>query len=148
MAAIEADLQYLLFLGNLDAKRDWGHAQEYVNGMWLALQQDTPDDYVLATGKSYSVRRFAEQAFGTIGINLQWQDKGTEEQGVCAKTGRTLIKIDPRYFRPTEVSHLEGDGRKARQALGWQHTISFQELVKEMVEADRKRVQLTPKGRN
>jgi GDPmannose 4,6-dehydratase len=136
VAAIATGHQQRLYLGNLDAKRDWGHARDYVEGMWLMLQQSTPDDYVLATGESHSVREFAELAFLEIGRRIRWEGQGTEERGIDAKTGETLIRIDPRYFRPTEVDYLLGDASKAKARLGWRHRTSFKELVREMVAAD------------
>jgi GDPmannose 4,6-dehydratase len=136
VAAIELGLQDKLFLGNLSATRDWGHAHDYVEGMWLMLQQPEPDDYVLATGEAHSVREFVENAFGFIGKKIEWRGSGVAEQGVDAGDGRTLIEIDPRYFRPTETDALLGDPSKARQKLGWKHKISFDQLVREMVETD------------
>ena len=136
VAAIHRGLQDCLFMGNLDAKRDWGHAREYVRGMWMMLQQDEPDDYVLATGESHSVREFVERAFAEIGAQIRWEGKGTAECGIDAKTGRTLVAVDPRYFRPTEVDHLCGDPAKARQRLGWRHEVDFESLVSEMVRED------------
>jgi GDPmannose 4,6-dehydratase len=136
VAAIKHGLQDRLFLGNLDAARDWGHARDYVEGMWLILQQAEPDDYVLATGKSHTVREFVEKAFAHAGRKLVWRGSGKDEQGVDAADGRVLVEIDPRYFRPTEVDTLVGDAGKARSKLGWQHKTSFDALVKEMVEAD------------
>lgn len=136
VAAIAKGEQEVLYLGNLDAKRDWGHARDYVTGMWLMLQQDEPDDYVLATGETHSVRELAELAFAHVGFDLVWRGSGVDEQGVDAKTGRVLVKVDPRYFRPTEVDLLIGDPTKARTKLGWKHTVTFQELVREMVESD------------
>jgi GDPmannose 4,6-dehydratase len=136
VAAIEQGLQERLYLGNLDARRDWGHARDYVEGMWTILQQDQPDDYVLATGESHTVREFVELAFAEIGRSIAWRGKGAEETGVCAKTGQTLVSVDPRYFRPTEVNHLQGDPAKAHQRLGWRHKTRFADLVKEMVAAD------------
>ncbi len=141
VAAIEAGLEQKLFLGNLDAKRDWGHARDFVEGMWLIVQQAKPDDYVLATGEAHSVREFAEIAFRQIGVELKWNGKGVDEKGVDAKSGAVRVEIDPRYFRPTEVQHLVGDATKARTKLGWRHEIGFEELVKEMVEADRARLE-------
>jgi GDPmannose 4,6-dehydratase len=135
-AAIELGLQQKLFLGNLSARRDWGHARDYVEGMWLILQQPEPDDYVLATGEEYSVRDFVERAFGCIGRKIEWRGSGISEQGLDARDGRVLIEIDPRYFRPTETDALLGDPSKARQKLGWRHKVSFDQLVREMVEAD------------
>ncbi|MHA6332457.1 GDP-mannose 4,6-dehydratase [Qipengyuania sp. CAU 1752] len=135
-AAIALGRQDTLFLGNLDAQRDWGHAREYAEGMWRMLQQDEPGDYVLATGKMTSVREFTRWAFEDAGISLEFKGEGVEETGVCAKTGKVLIKIDPRYFRPTEVDLLLGDPSKARRVLGWETKISARELAREMVEAD------------
>src|SRR5919109_5324222 len=136
VAAIRLGKQEALYLGNLDARRDWGHARDYVEGMWRMLQQDTPDDYVLATGETHSVREFVEKAFAVVGTRLAWRGTGVDEQGVDARSGRVLVKIDPRYFRPTEVELLLGDPAKARARLGWRHTVSFDALVREMVEAD------------
>ncbi len=136
VAAIELGYQARLYLGNLDAKRDWGHARDYADGMWRILQQPEPDDYVLATGEAHSVREFVERAFGHIGRDIEWTGKGESEKGIDAKTGDALVEIDPRYFRPTEVDALRGDSGKAKKALGWSHTTGFAELVREMVEAD------------
>jgi GDPmannose 4,6-dehydratase len=136
VAAIELGLQDCLYLGNLDARRDWGHARDYVEGMWLILQQEEPDDYVLATGESHSVREFVELAFGEIGRQIVWRGKGVEEKGIDERSGKVLVAIDPRYFRPTEVDHLLGDPSKANQRLGWRHKTRFADLVKEMVAAD------------
>jgi GDPmannose 4,6-dehydratase len=136
VAAIELGLQDTLFLGNLDAKRDWGHARDYVEGMWLITQQPDPDDYVLATGETRSVREFVEEAFGQVGKKIVWRGSGVDEKGLDARSGRTLVGIDPRYFRPTEVDLLIGDSTKAREKLGWRHKVSFDALVAEMVQAD------------
>jgi GDPmannose 4,6-dehydratase len=136
VAAIELGLQKKLFLGNLDAKRDWGHARDFVAGMWLILQQKKPDDYVLATGESHTVREFVEKSFAHVGRKLAWKGKDAKEKGVDAKTGETLVQIDPRYFRPTEVDHLQGDARKARKVLGWKPKMSFKDLVRDMMESD------------
>jgi GDPmannose 4,6-dehydratase len=136
VAAIELGLQERLYLGNLDAKRDWGHARDYVEGMWLITQQAEPDDYVLATGETHSVREFVEKAFTRVGKRIEWRGKGVAEQGIDAATGRILVEIDPHYFRPTEVDLLIGDPSKARAKLGWRHKVSFDALVAEMVEAD------------
>jgi GDPmannose 4,6-dehydratase len=136
VAAIKAGLQEKLFLGNLDAVRDWGHARDYVEGMWLMLQQAEPDDYVLATGESHPVREFVDKAFAQIGRRIVWRGSGMAEQGIDAADGRVLVEVDPRYFRPTEVDMLVGDPSKARQKLGWRHTTSFDALVNEMVQAD------------
>jgi GDPmannose 4,6-dehydratase len=137
VAAISLGLQDKVYLGNLCAKRDWGHARDYVAGMWAMLQQDTPDDYVLATGETHTVREFAELAFAEAGFMIEWRGEGVKEQGVDAKTGKVLIEIDPRYFRPTEVDILLGDATKARKQLGWSPTITFRQLISEMVAADR-----------
>ena len=136
VAAIELGLQNRLYLGNLDAKRDWGHARDYVEAMWLMLQQEEPDDYVLATGETHSVREFVELSFAELGRKIDWQGAGSEEKGVDAATGKVLVEVDPRYFRPAEVDHLQGDASKARDKLNWKHRTGFAELVREMVEAD------------
>jgi GDPmannose 4,6-dehydratase len=136
VAAIHAGVQDKLFLGNLDALRDWGHAREYVRGMWMMLQQPEPDDYVLATGEAHSVRSFVEKAFACIAIALEWRGAGSREVGVDAATGRVLVEIDPRYFRPTEADILVGDAAKARERLGWRHETRFDDLVEEMVRED------------
>ena len=136
VAAIELGLQNKLYLGNLNAKRDWGHARDYVEGMWLMMQQDEPDDYVLATGETHSVREFVEKAFAHVGRSVEWQGSGVDEKGVERASGRVLVEVDPRYFRPTEVEVLVGDPSKARSKLGWKHRIGFNELVDEMVSAD------------
>ncbi|CUA93361.1 GDP-mannose 4,6-dehydratase [Pannonibacter indicus] len=136
VAAIELGQQKSLYLGNLDAKRDWGHARDYVEGMWRIMQQDEPDDYVLATGETHSVREFVELAFGELGRTIVWKGEGVNEVGLDSKTGAELVKIDPRYFRPTEVDLLLGDPSKAKAKLGWQHTTPFHDLVKEMVASD------------
>jgi GDPmannose 4,6-dehydratase len=136
VAAIEYGHQEKLYLGNLDARRDWGHARDYVEGMWLILQQSKPDDYVLATGEAHSVREFVEKAFSCAGRKIEWQGKGKSERGVEAGTGRVLVEVDPRYFRPTEVDYLIGDPSKARRQLGWHHRVSFDELVELMVKQD------------
>jgi GDPmannose 4,6-dehydratase len=138
VAAIDLGLQDRLYLGNLDAKRDWGHAADYVEGMWRILQQDAPGDYCLATGESHSVREFVELAFLRVGRSIKWQGEGLNEVGMDAATGDCLIKIDPRYFRPTEVEELLGDSSKARRVLGWRHKTSFSQLVSEMVDSDMK----------
>lgn len=135
-AAIKLGRQDRLYLGNLDAKRDWGHAREYVRGMWLMLQQDEPDDYVLATGETTSVRTFVEWAFSDVGIDLRWEGKGVDEKGFCRRSGNCLVEIDARYFRPTEVDLLIGDPTKAKTKLGWVHETSVRDLAREMVEAD------------
>ena len=138
VAAMTLGSREKLFLGNLNAERDWGHAQDYVRGMWLMLQQDKPDDYVLATGRTISVRRFTEMAFAEAGITIAWRGTGREEVAVDTKTGATLVEIDPRYFRPTEVDRLVGDATKAREKLGWVPERSIEELVSEMVREDIK----------
>jgi len=126
-----------LLLGNLNAKRDWGHARDFVEGMWKMLQQETPDDYVLATGETHSVREFVEIAFAEIGIEIAWQDEGIKEVGIDKANGKVWVRVDPRFFRPTEVDLLLGDATKAKQKLGWQPTTSFKTLVQEMVAHDR-----------
>jgi GDPmannose 4,6-dehydratase len=136
VARIEHGLQRCLYLGNLDAVRDWGHAKDYVEGMWLALQQDKPDDYVIATGEAHSVREFVELAFREIDVDIRWTGTGIEERGIDHKTLRTLVRIDPHYFRPTEVDILRGDASKARNVLGWAPKVTFPQLVHEMVWAD------------
>ncbi len=135
-AAIALGRQEKLFIGNLDAKRDWGHAKEYVRGMWLMVQQDQGDDYVLATGETTSVRDFCTWSFEDAGIDIEFRGQGAEEKGFCRKTGKCLIEVDPRYFRPTEVDLLIGDASKAREKLGWRHETSARELAREMVAAD------------
>lgn len=138
VAAIELGLQKTLHLGNLDAQRDWGHARDFVEGMWLMLQQDEPDDYVLATGEMRSVREFVECAFKEIGRTIEWRGEGVDETGVDASDGSVLVRIDPRYFRPTEVEQLLGDASKAKAKLGWSARTSFDQLVAEMVASDLK----------
>jgi GDPmannose 4,6-dehydratase len=138
VAAIEAGTQDQLFIGNLNARRDWGHARDYVEGMWAMLQQPQPDDYVLATGEAHSVREFVERAFAVAGRRIEWRGEGVDEVGLDEAGGKELIKIDPRYFRPTEVDILVGDASKARSRLKWQHKVTFDELVVEMVTADLK----------
>ena len=136
VAAIEVGTAQELFIGNLNARRDWGHARDYVEGMWRMLQQPKGDDYVLATGEGHSVRELVERAFAVVGRQLRWQGRGADETGVDAKSGKTLVRIDPRYFRPTEVDNLVGDAAKARAILGWRHRVSFDDLVTEMVTSD------------
>lgn len=136
VAAIHVGQQDCLFVGNLDAQRDWGHARDYVEGMWTMLQQDSPDDYVLATGEAHTVRRFIELAFSEVNVVLDWKGTGLEEVGVCAKTNRALVRIDPRYFRPTEVDILLGNPAKARARLGWHHRTGIEALCREMVASD------------
>jgi GDPmannose 4,6-dehydratase len=146
VAAIELGLQERLYIGNLDAKRDWGHARDYVDGMWRILQQDEADDYVLATGETHSVRELVELAFGCVERAIVWRGAGVDEVGIDDRTGKELVRVDPRYFRPTEVELLLGDPSKARRRLGWRHRTSFPELVREMVEADL--VAVEREGRN
>lgn len=136
VAAIKLGKQDCLYLGNLNAERDWGHAKDFVRGMWLILQQDTPDDYVLATGEKRSVREFVEIAFGEVGIQIEWHGQDEQEIGRDRSSGKTLVKVDPRYFRPTEVELLIGNAAKAKKHLGWVPEISFSEMVSEMVVAD------------
>jgi GDPmannose 4,6-dehydratase len=135
-AAIELGLQDRLYLGNLDAVRDWGHARDYVEGMWMIVQQDDPDDYVLATGERHTVREFVEKAFACVGRSIEWRGSGIDEKGVEVRSGQVLIEVDARYFRPTEVDLLVGDPSKAHKQLGWRHKTSFDAMVKEMVAAD------------
>ncbi len=135
-AKISLGLEKKLYLGNMDAKRDWGHAKDYVEGMWRMLQQDVADDYVLATGTTTSVRDFVDMAFSEVGITLRWEGEGVDEKGINAKTGDTVVEVDPRYFRPTEVDLLVGDPSRAQNELGWKHKYSLKELVVEMVKYD------------
>ena len=135
-AAIHLGMQDKLYLGNLDAKRDWGHAKDYVEGMWRILQQDKPQDYVLAMNETHTVREFVELAFAELGYELEWQGTGVDEKGIDKNTGRVLVEVDPRYFRPAEVELLWGDSTKARTELGWEPKYSFMDLVKEMVQSD------------
>jgi len=136
LARVHMGLDDCVFLGNLDSLRDWGHARDFVRAQWLMLQQSQPEDFVIATGEQHSVREFAERAGAAVGMRLEWQGRGPEERGVDARTGRTVIRIDPRYFRPTEVDTLLGDASKARSKLGWKPEIDFQTLVGEMVAQD------------
>ena len=145
LARIRLGLQKDLYLGNLDAKRDWGHAKDFVVAQWKILQQDKPDDYVIATGRQFSVRQMVEAAAGHLGIGIEWQGEGTDEIGIVAsdvadaehlKAGTPIVKIDPRYFRPTEVETLLGDASKARKELGWEPQITFEQMVEEMVDED------------
>ncbi len=140
VAAIELKQQERLYLGNLDAKRDWGHARDYVEGMWRILQQQFPDDYVLATGEAYSVRQFVERAFAHVSRKIAWNGVGKSERGLDSATGEILVEIDERYYRPTEVEYLLGDPSKARRVLGWNHKVTFDKLVGEMVDEDLKTV--------
>lgn len=141
-AAIALGREERLWLGNLDARRDWGHAREYAEGMWLMLQQPQADDYVLATGISTSVRDFTAWAFQDAGIAIEFRGEGIEEKGYCVQSGRCMVEIDPRYFRPTEVDYLRGDASKAREKLGWAATLPVRDLAREMVEADLNLLQL------
>ena len=136
LTRIAEGMQDCLYLGNLDSLRDWGHARDYVKAQWLMLQQDQPEDFVIASGEQHSVREFVTAAADKLDIRIEWRDKGVEEKGVDARTGAVIVKIDPRYFRPTEVDTLLGDASKARQKLGWKAEIGFDALVKEMVQAD------------
>ena len=136
VARIETGLEHTLYLGNLDAKRDWGHARDYVEGMYRILQADEPGDFVLANGEARSVRELVELAFAEVGRSIEWRGKGAEETGVDGKSGKIVVRIDPTYFRPTEVELLVGDASKAQQKLGWKPRTSFAELVKEMVAGD------------
>ncbi|MBI2713844.1 MAG: GDP-mannose 4,6-dehydratase [Rhizobiales bacterium] len=138
VAAIEVGQQQQLFIGNLNARRDWGHARDYVEGMWMMLQQDKPDDYVLATGESHSVREFVERAFAVVDRRIGWRGEGAGEVGIDQASGKELVKVDARYIRPTEVDVLLGDASKAHARLGWRHRVSFDDLVAEMVAADLK----------
>ena len=147
VAAIHHGFQDKLYLGNLDAKRDWGHAREYVRGMWLMLQQDQPDDYVLATGRRRRFADFVEWAFAEVGIKLEWKGKGVAEKGYDSATGRCLVEVDPRYFRPTEVDLLIGDATKAHKKLGWKHETDVRSLCTEMVREDIRTV-LAERRRN
>ena len=140
VARISRGLEKKLFLGNLNARRDWGHAKDFVEGMWLMLQQEEADDYVLATGIQASVREFTDLAFAEAGVNLRWEGEGENEKGICESTGNILVEIDPRYYRPAEVDALVGDASKAKRTLGWKANTSWQELCREMVEADLKAI--------
>ena len=136
LTRIHVGLQETLHLGNLDSRRDWGHARDYVRAQWLMLQQSTPEDFVIATGKQYSVRHFVAAAGALLGMRVEWNGNGIGEEGIDKKTGRTLVRVDPRYFRPTEVETLLGDATKAKEKLGWAAEVTFDELVGEMVAAD------------
>jgi GDPmannose 4,6-dehydratase len=136
LARIKQGTQECLFLGNLDAKRDWGHARDYVRAQWLMLQQDSPEDFVIATGQQYSVREFVERAAAEMQMRIEWSGSGIAERGVDVRSGKAIVRIDERYFRPTEVETLLGDASKARSKLGWRPETSFESLVREMVEAD------------
>ncbi|KAL1919478.1 uncharacterized protein VTP21DRAFT_2171 [Calcarisporiella thermophila] len=136
VADIHLGRQKCLYLGNLDARRDWGHARDYVEGMWLMLQQDKPEDFVLATGEMHTVREFVEKAFAVVGTTIAWEGEGVDEIGRCKATGEVLVRVDPQYFRPAEVELLLGDPTKANNLLGWVRKVTFEELVVEMVKAD------------
>jgi GDPmannose 4,6-dehydratase len=136
LARIRAGLDECIYLGNLDALRDWGHARDYVRAQWLMLQQDEPEDYVIATGEQHSVREFIERAAALAGFHFEWRGQGLQEEGVDTATGKAIVRIDPKYFRPTEVDTLLGDATKARTKLGWKPEVGFEQLVAEMVEAD------------
>jgi GDPmannose 4,6-dehydratase len=140
VAAIHRGLQETLYLGNLDAQRDWGHARDFVDGIWRIVQADEPRDYVLATGEMHSVREFVERAFARVGTDIAWEGEGVDEVGRCRQTGRALVRVDPRYFRPAEVELLLGDATRARTDLGWQPQVRFEALVEEMVDADLRRL--------
>lgn len=141
VARIHTGKQKELYLGNLNAMRDWGHARDYVRAMWMMLQREKADDYVVATGEAHSVREFVEKAFVAIGVTIRWEGEGINEVGVDAKSGNVLVRIDERYFRPTEVDFLLGDPAKAKRDLGWVPEVTFEDLVKEMVEMDIKFVE-------
>lgn len=147
VAAIHLGLQDVVYLGNLDALRDWGHARDYVEGMWRIVQQDQPDDYVLGTGEMHSVRQFVERAFAAVNEKISWNGSGVEEVGINSK-GRTVVRVDPRYFRPTEVEQLLADPSKAKTKLGWTPKTGFEDLVTEMVDADIAAVQREAERRN
>ena len=136
VAKIKLGLQDTVYLGNIDAQRDWGHARDYVEGMWRMLQQDVADDFVLATGETHSVRKFIEIAFGEVGIEIEWKGEGVDEIGINKANGKVVVKIDPKYFRPAEVDLLVGDASKAEKELGWKQNYTIEKLVKEMVKAD------------
>eukprot|EP01116_Phalansterium_solitarium_P016954 TRINITY_DN4055_c0_g3_i1.p1 TRINITY_DN4055_c0_g3~~TRINITY_DN4055_c0_g3_i1.p1 ORF type:complete len:373 (-),score=98.35 TRINITY_DN4055_c0_g3_i1:242-1360(-) len=138
VARIIAGKQKVLWLGNLNSYRDWGHARDYVRMMWMMLQQEKPDDFVIATGETHTVREFVEKAFGHVGVKIRWEGEGVDEVGFNAETDEPIVKVDPRYFRPTEVDHLLGNPAKAKEILGWVPEVTFEQLVKEMVEADVK----------
>jgi GDPmannose 4,6-dehydratase len=146
VAAFHLGLQETLYLGNLDARRDWGHARDYVEGMWRIVQQNDPDDYVLATGESHSVREFVELAFAEVGVAIEWSGRGHNEKGRDAVSGATVVEIDPRYLRPSEVDHLQGDASKAKRILGWRSTVSFEDLIAEMVRVDLAAMAADQKG--
>jgi len=138
VSKISLGMQSKLYLGNIDAQRDWGHAKDYIEGMWLMLQQDKPDDFVLATGVTHTVRHFVNLAFSRVGITLEWKGEGVNEKGIDTKTGNILVQVDPKYFRPTEVELLIGDPTKAKTELGWKHKYELADLANEMVDSDLK----------
>ncbi|MBL4652958.1 MAG: GDP-mannose 4,6-dehydratase [Flavobacteriales bacterium] len=138
VAKFSLGMQSKLYLGNLDAQRDWGHAKDYIEGMWLMLQQDQPDDFVLATGVTHTVRHFVDLAFDRVGVKLKWEGTGVDEKGINVATGKVVVEIDPKYFRPTEVELLIGDPSKAQKELGWKHKYELIDLVNEMIDADVK----------
>lgn len=140
VARIMNGIQNHLELGNLDSLRDWGYAKDYVEAMWLMLQQDTPDDFVIATGEQHSVREFVDETFKYYGVNIIWQGKGVDEVGIDSSTGEILVKVNPKFFRPTEVDNLCGDASKANRILKWKPKISFKELVKIMAESDKEKI--------
>ncbi|KZS87983.1 GDP-mannose 4,6-dehydratase [Sistotremastrum niveocremeum HHB9708] len=148
VAEISVGKQACLYLGNTDAKRDWGHARDYVEGMWMMLQQEQAEDFVLATGETHPVKEYVEKAFKVVGINIKWQGTGVEEEGIDVATGRVLVKVDPRYFRPAEVDLLHGNPAKAEKLLGWKRKVDFDSLVKEMVEADLQAVNSLVENQN
>ncbi|NLG16867.1 MAG: GDP-mannose 4,6-dehydratase [Fibrobacter sp.] len=135
-AAIKSGKKDCLYMGNLDSRRDWGYAPDYVKAMWLMLQQNAPDDFVIATGQMHSVREFIEKAFGLLGMTIEWKGKGVEETGIDTGTGKVVVRIDPKYYRPTEVEQLQGDPGKAQKILGWRPEVNFDQLVEIMVKAD------------
>ncbi|KAK0220909.1 GDP-mannose 4,6-dehydratase [Armillaria nabsnona] len=147
-ADISLGKQSCLYLGNLDAQRDWGHARDYVEGMWLMLQQPTPEDFVLATGETHPVREFVKKSFAALGIELQWSGQGVDEEAIDVKTGKAVVKVDPQYFRPAEVDLLLGNPAKAERVLGWKRKVDFDSLVKEMVAADLKAVKSLVEDQN
>ncbi|XP_076622226.1 GDP-mannose 4,6 dehydratase [Colletes latitarsis] len=144
IAKIHLGLQDVLELGNLDAKRDWGHAKDYIKAMWMMLQQPAPDDFVVATGETHSVREFVEAAFQYVGRTINWKGEGVNETGHDAQTGQVLVKVNPKYFRPTEVDELLGDATKAKEKLGWKPTITFEALVKDMMDSDLELMRKNP----
>ncbi|MFP4162530.1 MAG: GDP-mannose 4,6-dehydratase [Chitinispirillaceae bacterium] len=145
-AAIKAGLKECLYMGNLDSGRDWGHAADYVRAMWLMLQQNEPDDYVIATGEVHSVRDFLEKAFGCLGISIEWNGNGVDEVGIDKESGKVIVRIDPKYYRPTEVDLLVGDATKARERLGWKPQIYFDQLVENMIRADWDALKISEKN--